>query len=214
MTCGGGPALSVPCAESAWPELIPILISGGGGYWLRGGGYWLSGQQGDEHLRVGASPARRRVPSGSGLITDRADRIRHGHDVVTGSNIVKRLVVTGAAGDAVDGGVNEAQVMTGVLVGQRHESRPQRRGGLGAGGRDDEWRATAGQDDRGAVRRVGVTGHVGHAPRRPDPGDAILIGGTGEQVAEAAPRRRAWLRKRGRGVPGGLADVGAGHGIG
>src|SRR5580692_2389198 len=149
MTCGGGPALSVPCAESAWPELIPILISGGGGYWLRGGGYWLSGQQGDEHLRVGASPARRRVPSGSGLVTDRADRIRHGHDVVTGSNVVKRLVVAGALGDAVDGGVNEAKVVMGVLVRQRHESRPQRDGGPGAGGRADEWRAT-GKDDRGA----------------------------------------------------------------
>ena len=72
---------------------------------------------------------------------------------------------------------------------------------------------STGKDDRGAVRRIGVTGHVGHAPHRPDPGDAILIGGTGVQVAEAAPRCRAWLREGGRGVPGGLADVGAGRGI-
>jgi hypothetical protein len=35
---------------------------------------------------------------------------------------VKGLVVAGAAGDAVDGGVDEAEVVMGVLVGQRHES--------------------------------------------------------------------------------------------
>src|SRR5208282_1173295 len=123
MTCGGGPALAVPCAKCAWPELIPIL-SVVATRCDCGCCAWLSGQQRDEHLRVGASPAHRRVPSGSGLVTDRADRIRHGHDVVTGSNIVKRFVVAGAAGDAVDGGVNEAKVVMGVLVGQRHESRP------------------------------------------------------------------------------------------
>jgi alpha galactosidase C-like protein len=50
-----------------------------------------AGQQGDEHLRVGASPARHRVPSGTGLVTDRGRAF--GHVVVAGRNVVKRLVV-------------------------------------------------------------------------------------------------------------------------
>lgn len=37
----------------------------------------------------------------------------HGHIVVTGSNIVKGLVV---AGDAVDDGVNEAEVVMGLRL--------------------------------------------------------------------------------------------------
>src|ERR1019366_6669459 len=90
-----------------------------------------AGQQGDEHLRAGGSPARYRVPSGTGVVAS-----RDGADgqVAAGSDVVEGLVVAGAAGDAVDGGVNEAEAVMGVLVGQRHESRPQRRGGAGAGG--------------------------------------------------------------------------------
>ena len=60
------------------------------------------------------------------------------------------------------------------------------------------------------VRRS-VGGDVGHAPRGADAGHAILVGGPGEQVAEPAARR-AGLRGE-RGVPGGLADVGAGDGL-
>src|ERR1039458_8178446 len=120
-----------------------MLLSGAPGAGTPGGRMILvclaAGQQGDECLRVGASPARYRVPSGTGVVTS-----RDGADdqVGTGSDVVEGLVVAGAAGDAVDGWVNEAEAVMGVLVGQRDESRPQRRGGAGAGGRADPCRAT------------------------------------------------------------------------
>ena len=60
---------------------------------------------------------------------------------------------------------------------------------------------------------ISLTGHVGHAPGRRDPVDAVLIGGTGVQVAEAAPRCSAGQDKAGLAIPGGLADVEAGREI-
>src|SRR5580658_63269 len=111
-----------------------------------------------------------------------------GHAVVTGSNIVKCLAVAGAAGDSVDEGVNEAKVVMSVLVGQRDEPAPQRRGTAGAGSREDPCLAAGSGDYRGAARLTRVTGHVRHTPHLRDPRDAALIGRTGVQVAEAAPR--------------------------
>ena len=60
---------------------------------------------------------------------------------------------------------------------------------------------------------ISLAGHVGHAPGRRDPVDAVLIGGTGVQVAEAAPRCSAAQDKAGLAIPGGLADVEAGREI-
>lgn len=97
--------------------------------------------------------------------------------VVTSRDVVKGLVVAGTAGDAVDGRVDEAQIVLCVLVGQRHQPRPLRRGGAGAGRRRDLAAFT--EDDREAAGRAGVTGHVRHVPHPGHPGDAILVGGPG-----------------------------------
>src|SRR5271169_3072298 len=81
-------------------------------------GSWagVAGEQGDEHLRVGASPAGHRVPPGRGLIT--GDGLRgERHRVAARGYVVKRLVVGGAAADLVQGGIDEAKVPAGVLVG-------------------------------------------------------------------------------------------------
>ena len=123
-------------------------------------------QQRDEHLRVGGSPTCHRVPSGSRLVT-----------VEAGRNVVKGLVVAGAAADVVDGGVDEAEVVMGVLVGQHHDSRPERRGTARAGFRYEVFHAMGGVNLRHAAGRICVGGHVGHAPRLGDPRHAILIGG-------------------------------------
>jgi hypothetical protein len=73
--------------------------------------------------------------------------------------------------------------------------------------------AAAGEDERPAALLISLTGHVGHAPHRRDPVDAVLIGGTGVQVAEAAPRCSAGQDQAGLAIPGGLADVEAGREI-
>jgi hypothetical protein len=44
--------------------------------------------------------------------------------IATGRNVVERLVVAGAEADAVDGRVDEAKVVMGILVGQRHDPPP------------------------------------------------------------------------------------------
>ena len=98
--------------------------------WIEAKSCWVgeAGQQRDEHLRVGGSPAGYRVPSGSGRVAVGAGCV--------GCDVVKCSVVAGAAGDAVDRGVDEAEVVMGVLVGQRHKPSPQRRGVARPGGRN------------------------------------------------------------------------------
>ena len=66
--------------------------------------------------------------------------------VETGRDVVERPVVAGAAGDAGDDGVDGAEVVLGVLVGERDESSPQRRGVAGAAGRREVSLATVGDD--------------------------------------------------------------------
>src|SRR6266700_4117236 len=74
-------------------------------------------QQRDEVLEVGAAPAGDRVPAGSGGIAGE-DAGGPEHGVVAGDHVVEGAVAGGAAGDGVDGEVDEAEVLPGVLVGQ------------------------------------------------------------------------------------------------
>jgi hypothetical protein len=88
-------------------------------------------QQRDEHLRVGAAPAGDRIPAGCRLVAgDRLGRELRG--VVSLGDVVEGLVVAGAAGDLVDGRVDETQVPPGVLVGQGDQRGPDRGAGAGA----------------------------------------------------------------------------------
>jgi hypothetical protein len=100
---------------------------------------------------------------------------------------VKGLVVAGAAADPVEGGVDEAEVPAGVLIGQGDDRCPQRSGGAGPGGPgQDVVLAAVGGGQGHAGAGISVGGHVGRAPGGPDAGDAVLVGGPGEQPAEAA----------------------------
>ena len=106
------------------------------GQWFREPGTFRgasAGQQGDEDLCVGGTPASDRVPAGSGLIAGDRDPVED-HRVVAGGDVVERLVVQRAAGDPVDGGVDEAERVAGLLVGQGDQAGPERRGGAGAAG--------------------------------------------------------------------------------
>ncbi len=100
---------------------------------------------------------------------DRRERDDHG--VVAGGDVVEGGVVGGAAPDAVDGGVDEAEVVTGALVGHGDQRGPQRGAGAGAAGPDQRGLLASVLDDRrhpgGAS---GVGGHVGHCPGDPVPG--------------------------------------------
>ena len=74
------------------------------------------------------------------------------------------LAVQRAAGDAVDGGVDEAERVAGLLVGQGDQPGPERRGGAGAAGPDElvavAWRT---ERERHAGSARGVRGDVRHA---------------------------------------------------
>ena len=75
------------------------------------------GKQGDEHGRVRAAPAGDGIPAGGGVVA--ADRFGwEARCVVAGGDVVECAVVEGAVADAVDGGVNETELVTGVLVGE------------------------------------------------------------------------------------------------
>src|SRR5579863_3248997 len=69
----------------------------------------VAGEQGDERLRVGASPAGNRVPAGSGLVAGDG-LVGERHAVGAGGHVVERLVIVVAAADLVKGGVDEAEV--------------------------------------------------------------------------------------------------------
>src|ERR1700733_323527 len=95
--------------ESAVPA--GEISRGGPGSWAG-----VAGEQRDECLRVGASPAGDRVPAGSGLVA--GDGLAgERHAVGAGGYVVECLVVVVAVADLVEGGVDEAEVPSGVLVG-------------------------------------------------------------------------------------------------
>src|SRR5690348_3195707 len=118
---------------------------------------------------------------------------------------MKCPLVGGSAAYLVQGGIDEAEVSAGVLVGQGDDSGPQRSGDADPAAPEEVVLAAAAEGDGHARTVVSVGSHVGHAPGGADASDAILVGGPGEQPAEPAP-----AGSRGRGVPRGLAHVGAG----
>jgi uncharacterized protein len=74
----------------------------------------MLGEQRDEHLGVGAAPAGDRIPAWACPVAgDRRGR-ELGRVAVTGGDVVEGLVVLRAAGDLVDGRVDEAEVAVGV----------------------------------------------------------------------------------------------------
>jgi len=100
-------------------------------------------------------PAGDRVPAAGGVKA--LDGDGPGLDgVVSLGDVVERAVVLGAAADLVDGGVDEAQVPTGVLVGQGHDPGPGRRGRAGADGRKDAELTTGGLDEGDTSALAGV----------------------------------------------------------
>src|SRR5271155_4509497 len=81
-----------------------------------------AGQQGDEDLGVGGTPAGDRVPAGSGLVAGDRDRWRGGgedHSVVAGGDVVERLVVQRAAGDRGCDGWHRVQPRWQPIIGGR-----------------------------------------------------------------------------------------------
>src|SRR5262249_18062937 len=136
-----------------------------------------------------AAPARDCVPTAGSVVA--ADRLgREAHGVVPGGDVVEGLVVAGAAADAVEGSVDEAEVTVGVLVGERDQTRPQWRARAGAAAAMDGVRAAAGAGDH-RQRGVGGSGggHVGDAPAAPEARYVVLVAGPREEAAEAATRR-------------------------
>lgn len=106
---------------------------------------------------------------------------------------------------------------TGVLVCHRDHRGPQRAGGAGTAGPDDDVvLAAVGQGQGHARIWVGVGSDVGYPSGGSDAGHAVLIGGPGEQPAEPASGELGEPPRSlpGRGVPHGLAHVGAGGLIG
>src|SRR5262245_48482153 len=75
----------------------------------------VPGEQRDESLSVGGAPAGDRIPAGSRRVAD--DRLgRELHGVASLGDVVEGLVVAGAAGDLVDGRIDEAQAAPCVLI--------------------------------------------------------------------------------------------------
>ena len=75
----------------------------------------VASEEGDEDLGVGSPPAGDGVPAGSGLVAGDRGPVE-GHRVVAGGDVVERLVILRALGDSVDGGVDEAERVAGLLV--------------------------------------------------------------------------------------------------
>jgi len=100
---------------------------------------------------------------------------------------VKRLVVGRAAADLVEGGIDEAQVPAGVLVGQGDNSGPQRSGRACPG--SGHWAALygaaalasseAGSGEREplglSITRAIATAHAATIQARPQPGGGLAV---------------------------------------
>ncbi len=134
------------------------------------------------------------------------------HGVVPRGDVVERLAVPRAAGDPVEDRVDEAQVVAGQLVRIGHQPAPERGGGAGAACRTQVVAPAAGLN-RQRHAGPGVAGHVRHAPCGLGTGDAVLVGGAGEDAAEPAARGEVPAPPHCL-VPGRLPDVGAGLRVG
>src|SRR5712691_2675355 len=124
----------------------------------------VPGEQRDENLGVGAAPAGDRVPAWACPVAGDRRGGELGRVAVTGGDVVEGLMVLRAAGDLVDGRVNEAEVALGVLVGEGDDPCPQGRARARAGVPAD--RVTAAgttRDDRYPGGGVAVGGDVGDA---------------------------------------------------
>src|SRR5690242_17802104 len=188
---GTGPPWRIPARRRTASEVCPCWTrprsragTGPGTRELRSAGRaGRARQRRDEVLGVGAAPSGDRVPTGCCVVADE-DPGGPQYRVVAGDHVVEGPVRGGATGDVVEGGVDEAEVVAGLLVGQCDHARPQRGGGTGAAGRPE---FAAGVLDRHGGGRVPVGGHVGDATGGTGPGDAVLVGGPGKQAAVAAP---------------------------
>src|SRR4029077_20894300 len=89
-------------------------------------------EQGYEPLGVRASPAGYGVPAWSCSVAGDCSVGELRGVGVTGGDVVEGLVVVRAAGDLVDGGVDEAEVASGVLVGEGDDPGPDGRAGARA----------------------------------------------------------------------------------
>src|SRR5215472_5172935 len=124
----------------------------------------VAGKKGHEYLSVRVSPSRDRVPAGCCLVAGERGGRKH-EGVVAGGYVVEGLVVLRAAGDLVDGGVDEAEVPVRELVGQRDQPGPEGGCGAGAGGwAHDGLAGMAAHGDNGHPRVEGrVTSDIRYA---------------------------------------------------
>src|SRR5712691_1023881 len=173
----------------------------------------VPGEQRDENLGVGAAPAGDRVPARACSVAGDRRGGKLGRVAVTGGDVVEGLVVLRAAGDPVDGRVDEAKVALGVLVGEGDDPGPQGRARARAGvPAECVAPARNARDDRYPGDGVAVRGDVGDAAHGADSLDAVLIGGAAEEMAE--PSARCLEGTAGAAIgkpPGGLAGPGTGR---
>src|SRR5262249_20765460 len=126
-------------------------------------------------------------------------------------DVVEGTVILRAAGDLVDGRVDEAEMALGVLVGEGDDPCPQGRARARAGVPAHRVaRAGAARDDRYPGDGVTVGGHVGDAAHCADALDTVLVGGPAEETAEPSARRLEGTAGAAIGKPpGGFAGPGA-----
>src|SRR5580658_77168 len=97
------------------------------------------------------------------------------------------LGVRGTSADVVDAGVYEAKMAVTFLVSQGDDSRPKRSTGTCATRRLGGDVASKG-DDFGQIRGARGCRYVGHASHGSDASDAVLVAGSGRNVAKTTTR--------------------------
>src|SRR6185437_15094176 len=81
-------------------------------------------EQGHEHLGIRASPASYGIPARACSVTGDRPVSELGRVALAGGDVVERLVVVRTAGDPVDRRIKEAEVASGVLVGEGDDPGP------------------------------------------------------------------------------------------
>ena len=172
----------------------------------------IVGKQWHQRRRIGTTPAGNRIPARARLVTD--DRIGGEFGgVVAHRDVMEGLVVLRAAGDLVDGRVDEAEMPLRVLVGEGDDPGPGRRSSARAAvSADRVTTAAIARDDRKPGVGIGVSGDIGDTAHGADTVDAVLIRGPSEEMTEPPARRlNEGVRVAIGKAPRGFADPGAGR---
>ena len=172
----------------------------------------VASEEGHKHLGVRTAPTGYGVPARPSLVTGNRPLVELGRVVARG-DVVKGMVVLRAAGDLVNGWVDEAKVPLRVLVSKGDDPGPGGRSSARAAVSADRVATAAiARDDRKPGVGTGVSRYIGDTAHCADAADAILIRGPTEELTEPPARRlhegaRVAIGK----APCGLADPGAGR---